>query len=467
MSVFRDDFLWGGAIAANQAEGAWNVDGKGPCTADYLYLGNYSDNDPALAIDPTQYYPTHEAIDFYHRYKEDIALMAEMGFKCFRFSIAWSRIFPNGDEEEPNEAGLKYYEDLVRTCHQFGIEPMVTLSHTETPIGLIKKYGGWRNRKMIDIFLHYAETMFKHLNTVRYWITFNEINFIFEEGMLVQNGGVTLQEGDNLKQLTWQVVHHQMVASARAVQLCHRYIPDAYIGAMMEGSLAYPISCKPEDVLATQKDNQDYTYTFLDVLIKGEYPKAWQAEMKQDHIQIETEPEDFVDLKKGVQNYIPFSYYCMRISSEEIQKSVQKKPVKNPFTETTDWGTTIDPIGLRYVLNDYYERYQLPCFIVENGLGAKDVLTEDYQVHDLYRIEFMRKHIEQMRLAVEDGVDVLGYTMWAAIDIVSQSKGEMSKRYSFIYVDRDDHGNGTGNRYRKDGFYWYQKVIATNGEDLG
>jgi 6-phospho-beta-glucosidase len=467
MGIFRKDFLWGGAIAANQAEGAWDEDGKGPCTADYLSFGNYEAPHPPLMIDPSKYYPTHEAVDFYHTYKEDIALMAEMGFKCFRFSVAWSRIFPNGDDAKPNEAGLRHYEDVVRTCQQYGIEPMVTLSHTETPTALIQKYGGWRNRKLIDLFSRYAEVLFKRLHTVKYWITFNEINFIFQEGMLVQNGGVTLHPSDDVKALTWQVLHHQLVAHARAVQLCHQYIPDAYIGAMMEGSLAYPSSCAPLDMVATLQDNQDYTYAFLDVLVHGEYPYSWQTGMTRDGIVIQTEPRDFEDLKKGIQNYIPFSYYCNRLSSREIQQKVLKKQEKNPYTETTDWGTSIDPEGLRYVLNDYYERYHLPLFVVENGLGARDVLTQDGRVHDSYRVDYMRRHIQQMKLAVEDGVDVMGYLMWSAIDLVSQSKGEMSKRYSFIYVDRDDQGKGSGKRYKKDGFYWYQKVIASNGEDLG
>lgn len=466
MREFRKDFLWGGAVAANQCEGAWDEDGKGADTSDFLYKENYSDNDIKLEIDSSRFYPTHKAIDFYHTYREDIALMAEMGFRCFRFSIAWSRIFPNGDEAEPSEAGLAHYEDVVATCREHGIEPLITLSHTETPIGLIRKYGGWRSRALIGFFERYAEACFKRLNTVRYWITFNEINFIFQDGMLVQNGGVTLREGENLRQLAYQCAHNQLVASARAVRLCHRYIPGAYINAMMEGGVAYPASCKPEDMIATQKDNQEYCYAFMDVLLKGEYPYCWTRAIEREGLQIETEPQDFTDLKEGVANYIPLSYYATRLSSQEIAREETKKSHPNPFTAKTQWGWTIDPIGLRYVLNDYYERYQVPCFIVENGLGAKDLLTEDHKVHDDYRIGFMRDNIRQMHLAVDDGVDVLGYTMWSAIDLVSQSKGEMSKRYSFIYVDINDDGSGTGRRYRKDGFYWFQRVIRSNGESL-
>ena len=466
MKKFRKDFLWGGAVAANQCEGSWNEDGKGADTSDFLYFGNYSANDVVFKIDESKYYPTHKAIDFYHTYKEDIKLMAEMGFKCFRFSIAWSRIFPNGDEDAPNEEGLKHYEDVISTCKSYGIEPLITLSHTETPVGLIQKYGGWRNRKLIQFFNHYTETCFKRFDNVKYWITFNEINFIFADGMLFQNGGVTLNNGENIKELCYQVLHNQLVANARSIKICHKYIPDAYINAMMEGGVSYSESCKPEDMIATLKDNQNYTYAFLDILINGKYPYSMLREIEQEGYNIETTPQDYLDIKEGTGNYIPLSYYSTRLTSEEIAKEITNKNHPNPFTEKTQWGWTIDAIGMRYVLNDYYQRYNVPCFIVENGLGAKDELTQDNKIHDEYRIKFMRENIKQMHLAVDDGVEVLGYTMWSAIDLVSQSKGEMSKRYSFIYVDINDDGTGSQKRIRKDGFDWYKRVIKSNGENL-
>jgi len=466
MKKFRKDFMWGGAVAANQCEGSWNEDGKGADTSDFLYFGNYSANDVVFRIDETKYYPTHKAIGFYHTYKEDIKLMAEMGFKCFRFSIAWSRIFPNGDEDTPNEKGLKHYEDVINTCKSYNIEPLITLSHTETPVGLIQKYGGWRNRKLIQFFNHYAETCFKRFNNVKYWITFNEINFIFADGMLFQNGGVTLKDGENIRELCYQVLHNQLVANARAIKTCHKYIPDAYINAMMEGGVSYSESCKPEDMIATLKDNQNYTYAFLDILINGKYPYSMVREIEQEGYNIETTPQDYLDIKEGTGNYIPLSYYSTRLTSEEIAKEKTNKNHPNPFTEKTQWGWTIDAIGMRYVLNDYYQRYNVPCFIVENGLGAKDELTQDNEIHDEYRVKFMRENIKQMHLAVDDGVEVLGYIMWSAIDLVSQSKGEMSKRYSFIYVDINDDGTGSQKRIKKDGFDWYNKVIKSNGENL-
>lgn len=468
MRAFNKDFLWGGALAANQCEGAYNEDGKGMCTADYLYQEIYSNNTIDFTIDPTKFYPTHKAIDFYHTYKEDIKLMAGMGYKCLRFSIAWSRIFPNGDDEEPNEAGLKFYEEVIQTCRQYNIEPLITLSHTETPAALIINYGGWRNRKLIDLFEKYATVCFKRFSTVKYWITFNEINFIFQEGMLVQNGGVILQENENIKEVRYQCAHNQLVANARAIKACHKYIPNAYINAMIEGSLAYPKTCRPQDMLASFQDNNEYSYLFLDVMLKGEYPFSWKREIERDQLHLLTEEQDFIDLKEGVGNYIPFTYYFSRIASEEMmqKKDATRVICKNPYLSLTEWGYVIDPIGLRIVLNEFYQRYNVPCFIVENGIGVKEELNENHTVQDPYRVDFIRKHIEQMRFAVDDGVEVLGYLMWAALDIVSQSKGEMCKRYSFIYVDINDDGSGSGKRYKKEGYDWYKKVIASNGEDL-
>ena len=474
MKSFSPDFLWGGAVAANQCEGAYLEDGKGLSTADLLNRETYGKDNIPLEIDPQKFYPTHSAIDFYHTYRDDIALLGEMGLKCFRISIPWSRIFPNGDDEKPNEEALKHYDDLFSCCTQYNIEPLVTLSHCEMPLAILKKYGGRKNRKVINLFAKYAETCFRRYGSkVKYWITFNEINYIFMQGYLYQNGGVILHEGENKEQLQYQVAYNQLVANARCVKLCHEIIPGAYISAMVEGSLGYYQSSKPEEILFALNDNRQYSYMFLDVLCKGEFPYDWHTAVRRNEIKIETDPADDELLRENTVDYIPISYYNSRISidpalicSSKDAASFSREAFKNPYLRQTDWGTVIDPVGLRIVLNDFYARYGKPLFIVENGMGAKDVLTAAKEVHDNYRIDYLREHIKQMRLAVDDGVNVIGYTVWGCIDLVSQSRGEMSKRYGFIYVDINDDGSGSRARYKKDSFFWYKKVIASNGEDL-
>lgn len=483
MKPFPADFLWGGAVAANQCEGAYLEDGKGLSTADILNSETYGKECLPLDIDPEKFYPTHEAIDFYHTYRSDIALLGEMGFKCFRMSIPWSRIFPNGDDEKPNESALAHYDDLFDCCHEHGIEPLVTLSHCEMPLEILKKYGGWKNRKVIDLFVKYAETCFRRYRSkVKYWITFNEINFIFMQGFLYQNGGVMLHSDENKKQLQYQVAYNQLVANAKCVKLCHEIIPNSLISAMVEGSLGYYGSSRPEEILFAQQDNRQYSYMFLDVLCKGKFPYYWYTDIEKDGIEIETNAADYEILRENTVDYIPISYYNSRMSVKPESAAEEKtlnsqtavsntsafgrESFKNPHLPRTDWGTTIDPIGFRIVLNDFYERYGKPIFVVENGIGAKDILTDSFEIHDSYRIDYIREHIKQMRLAIDDGVDVIGYTAWGCIDLVSQSRGEMSKRYGFIYVDINDDGTGTRARYKKDSFFWYQKVIAGNGENL-
>lgn len=463
MKEFRKDFLWGGAVAANQCEGAYLEDGKGLSTVDIMNPDTYGKDSFEIVMDDSKFYPYHTAIDFYHTYKEDIALFAEMGFKCFRLSIPWSRIYPNGDDAQPNEAGLKHYDDLFDECLKYGIEPLVTLSHCEMPLHLLQKYNGWVSRELIGLFVKYAETCFeRYKKKVKYWITFNEINFLFYPGMLFQNAGTILPQGADLKQYQYQAAHNQLVANALAVSACRRIIPGAYCGAMMEGGQAYPKTCRPIDVWNNLKDNREYSYAFLEVLVKGEFPYSWITDMKNNHIEIETRPEDYTALKEGVCNYIPFSYYGSRIGGDPDNN--ERRAENNPYCPQSEWGWPIDALGLRIVLNDLYMRYRLPLMIVENGLGAHDVLTEDGKVHDQYRIDYLRDHVYAMHQAVDDGVDVIGYTSWGPIDLLSQKMGEMSKRYGYIYVDLDDELKGTGKRYRKDSFYWYKKVIETNGE---
>ncbi len=473
---FRKDFLWGGAVAAHQLEGAYNVDGKGLSIVDVVTAGTREKKRRITdGIVSGEYYPNHEAIDFYHHYKEDIKLFAEMGFKCFRTSIAWSRIFPNGDETEPNEAGLQFYDKLFDECLKYGIQPVITLSHFEMPLHLVKKYGGWRSRRLIHFFVKFAEICFKrYKNKVKYWMTFNEINnqanFLNEESVYF-NSGIQYAKEEKKEEVMYQAAHYELVASAQAVKVGHEINPDFVIGCMIAMCPIYPYSCKPEDILMAEKAMQK-RYYFADVHVKGEYPcnilKYW--ERKQFHIDI-TE-EDLSILKQGCVDYIGFSYY-MSFAIDHKQNNPyydyieEEMLVKNPYVKASDWGWQIDPIGLRYSMNWFADRYCVPLFIVENGLGAYDKIEQDGTIADDYRIEYLREHIVQMKKAVEeDGIDLIGYTPWGCIDLVSAGTGEMDKRYGFIYVDKHNDQTGTLARSRKKSFYWYKKVIETNGENL-
>ena len=473
---FRKDFLWGGAVAAHQLEGAYNVDGKGLSIVDVVTAGTREKKRRITdGIVSGEYYPNHEAIDFYHHYKEDIKLLAEMGFKCFRTSIAWSRIFPNGDETEPNEAGLQFYDKLFDECLKYGIQPVITLSHFEMPLHLVKKYGGWRSRRLIHFFVKFAEICFKrYKNKVKYWMTFNEINnqanFLNEESVYF-NSGIQYAKEEKKEEVMYQAAHYELVASAQAVKVGHEINPDFVIGCMIAMCPIYPYSCKPEDILMAEKAMQK-RYYFADVHVKGEYPcnilKYW--ERKQFHIDI-TE-EDLSILKQGCVDYIGFSYY-MSFAIDYKQNNPyydyieEEMLVKNPYVKASDWGWQIDPIGLRYSMNWFADRYCVPLFIVENGLGAYDKIEQDGTIADDYRIEYLREHIVQMKKAVEeDGIDLIGYTPWGCIDLVSAGTGEMDKRYGFIYVDKHNDQTGTLARSRKKSFYWYKKVIETNGENL-
>lgn len=465
----KKDFLWGGAVAANQLEGAWDVDGKGPSTADYMTAGavnkarEYTDG-----IEPGKYYPSHDAIDFYHRYKEDIALFAEMGFKCFRTSINWTRIFPQGDEEMPNEAGLKFYDNLFDECLKYGIEPVVTISHYETPYGLVKKYGSWSNRKLIDFYVHYCETIFKrYKDKVKYWMTFNEINSIAFS--TETSAGIRIK-GQSFDQIAFQAAHHEFVASAKAVKLGHEINPNFKIGMMLLYPLTYADTCNPDDVVEAMK-TMDLSYYFSDVQVRGYYTPKNKNILKNKGVNLKVEQEDDEILREGKVDYIGFSYYMSNVASSNPDKQITGgniiSGIKNPYLKSTDWGWQIDPVGLRISLNNLYDRYQVPVFVVENGLGAVDKIESDGCINDYYRIDYLKAHIAELKKAVEiDGVDCMGYTPWGCIDLVSAGTGEMKKRYGFIYVDRDNEGHGTLKRYRKKSFYWYKDVINSNGEKL-
>ena len=475
--MLPDDFLWGGAVAAHQLEGAWDVDGRGPSVCDVLTGGAHGV--PRRITDGIvegERYPNHKGIDFYHTYKQDIALMAEMGFKCFRTSISWSRIFPRGDEQEPNEAGLKFYDDLFDELLKYGIQPVVTLSHFEMPYYLAKEYGGWVNRKLIDFFVHYAVTvMTRYHHKVKYWMTFNEINNQSNTDVDIfgwTNSGIRFSQFENPKKAMYQAVHHELLASALAVKKGHEIDPDLQIGCMCALVPFYPYSCRPEDVMMAQECMHERFY-FTDVHCRGHYGAYAKKEWEREGTAPEMQPQDEEILAQGRVDYIGISYYmsnAVRADVNRVNTDVNggnAHTVPNPYVKTSDWGWQIDPVGLRYTLNILYERYELPIFIVENGFGAVDHLNPDHTCDDSYRIEYLKAHIREMKNAVElDGVDVMGYTPWGCIDVVSFTTGELKKRYGFIYVDLNDDGSGSGARYKKKSFEWYRNVIRTNGEVL-
>lgn len=472
---FPEGFLWGGATAANQCEGGWNVDDRGLANVDVIPHG--LDRFPAmlgegtpLECDDGHYYPSHEAIDLYHHYKEDIALLAEMGFKVYRMSIAWTRIFPNGDEDESNETGLAFYENVFRECRAHGIEPLVTITHFDLPIHLIKEYGGWRSRKLIEFYKRLARTLFsRYKGLVRYWLTFNEINMILH--LPFMGAGLVFEEGESREQAKYLAAHNELVASAWATKIAHDIDPDIKVGCMLAAGSYYPYSCNPADVRDAQLRNQE-NYFFVDVQARGHYPAFALRRFEREGIDVGMTAEDEKILAENTVDFVSFSYYSSRCTAAEPPVDAEMagnafRGVKNPYLQASQWGWAIDPLGLRITMNDLYDRYQKPLFIVENGLGARDEVEEDGSINDDYRIDYLRAHIEAMRGAiVEDGVELWGYTTWGPIDLVSASTGEMSKRYGFVYVDRDDAGNGTLERRRKKSFCWYKKVIASNGADL-
>lgn len=425
------------------------------------------------------FYPSREAIDHYHRFKEDIKLFAEMGFKVYRFSIAWTRIFPNGDEKEPNEAGLKHYEEVIDECLKYGIEPLITISHYEVPFGLTKKFNSWVSREMIDCFLNYCRAIFtRYKGKVKYWLTFNEINSsitrigsLLNQGILndLENPTEFMNQPDNPQQ-RYQGLHHMFVASALAVKMAHEIDPNYKIGNMMLYSASYPLTCAPADVIKNQQFNRLVNYFCSDVQCRGEYPKYMDRYFSENNIRIKKEEGDDEILKNGTVDFYSFSYYMSSCQTSEDNQPVGAGNmiggVPNPYLKASDWGWQIDPMGLRYSLNEIYDRYHLPIIIVENGLGARDTIEADGSINDDYRIDYLRQHIVQMKEAVKDGVDLMGYTPWGCIDLVSASTGEYAKRYGFIYINRYDDGTGDFARMKKKSFYWYKNVIATNGEEL-
>ncbi|MDD2534914.1 MAG: glycoside hydrolase family 1 protein [Eubacteriales bacterium] len=463
---FPKGFLWGGAAAANQFEGAYNEDGKGLSIQDIMPHGVVG----APTVAPTLDNLKLVGIDFYHRYQEDIALFAEMGFKIFRTSIAWSRIYPNGDDAEPNEAGLQFYDDMIDALAKQGIQVMLTLSHYETPLNLAQKYNGWTDRRLIALFERYVRTVFnRYKGKVQYYLTFNEINSIFHFPLM--SAGILTPLADLSKQDLYQAIHHELVASALAVKLCHEIDPQAQIGNMILGLPSYPLTSNPDDVIAAMLKDRE-SLLFADVQVRGHYPAYAARFLREENVQLEIAPDDEAILRNTV-DFVSFSYYmsaCESKSGGEEAVGNLLLGKKNPYLKASEWGWQIDPQGLRYILNYFYDRYQKPLFIVENGLGAIDQLVDDGQggktVADDYRIDYMNDHLVQVAEAIADGVDLLGYTSWGCIDMVSASTAEMKKRYGFIYVDRNNDGSGTLDRYKKKSFDWYKAVIASNGQSL-
>jgi 6-phospho-beta-glucosidase len=473
---FKKDFFWGGATAAFQCEGAFDADGRGLANVDLLPLGPQrkaalSGVGVPLKLQKDLRYPSQKGVDHYHHYQEDIALFAEMGFKMYRMSISWTRIFPAGDEQTPNEAGLRFYENIFRECRRYGIEPLVTIAHYECPVHLIEKCGGWRSREMIGYYETYCRTLFqRYRGLVHYWIAFNEINQVMHAPFM--GAGLCFAEGEDPRPAEYAAAHHELLANALAVRIGHEIDPENKIGSMMAAGTTYPYSCDPADVLAAMEAEHG-EYFFSDVQCRGAYPAYFEKRLAREGIALSVTPDDRKLLRENTVDFVSFSYYATylvkakaKLSDEEASGNVRTS-VKNPYLSYTQWGWPVDPLGLRITLNALYDRYQLPLLISENGLGARDTLT-DGTVEDDYRIDYLRAHIRAMRDAVdEDGVDVIGYTMWGPIDLTAASTGEMEKRYGFIYVDADNYGNGSYARFRKKSFGWYRGVIASNGETLG
>lgn len=489
LKKFPSNFLWGGAIAANQTEGAWNEDNKSitvqDCMkfkADKLGIANFSklfetsrkELEMAQKSKNDNLFPKRHGIDFYHHYKSDIKLFAEMGFKTLRLSIQWARIYPDVDSNLPNEKGLKFYENVFKELHKYNIEPIVTLSHYEIPLQIVNKYHGWYSRKVIDLFVKYASTCFnRYKSLVKYWLTFNEVDAMIRHPLT--SGGLLKEDFQKMnipfEEAIYQAMHHQMIASAITTNLCHKIIPNSYVGCMLTKLLFYPYSQRPEDNLAAQHRMREI-YRYSDIQVFGQYPEFLKQEIINKGFNIETKPEDEMILKEGTVDFVSFSYYMSSLEAAnknglELAPGNTVNGVKNPYLNSSEWGWQSDPSGLRYSLIELYDRYRKPLFIIENGLGAKDKLENNGQIHDKYRMQYLKEHVEAMAKAINiDGVELMGYTWWGCIDLVSESTRQMSKRYGFIYVDLDDYGNGTYKRYKKDSFNYYKKIIASNGTDL-
>lgn len=488
---FPEGFLWGGDISAAQCEGAWNEGGKAPIEADYLLGGSkksmrfawYRLPDgaegktmqmagqlPAGAryiLQDGAFYPNHRSVDFYHRYREDIALFAELGIKAINLSVSWARIYPNGVAGGVNQKGLDYYRDLLTLCREHNIEPIVTLYKYDLPVFYLEDWGGWSNRALIDEYVTFATTCLKEFRGLaHYWITFNELNVL--KLMAKINPVATAED----RQRVYEESHNQLVASARVVAAGHEIDAENKLGCMCAGMFGYTYTSDPIDAALVQRGAQDDFYYFADTIVRGAYPSFAVRTREADGATLDISEEDAAALQAGKADFLPFSYYatsCRTIHGEGLDRAkgnLVLSSVKNPYLETSAWGWQIDAEGLKTFLHELYDRYQIPLLIAENGLGVDECPDERGRIHDDYRIDYLGKHLVKAGEAIDEGVDLIGYTMWSLIDLVSFSSGELKKRYGLIYVDADDEGNGTFDRLRKDSFYWYQRVISTNGKEL-
>ncbi|MFB5679984.1 glycoside hydrolase family 1 protein [Paenibacillus terreus] len=476
MKEIGKDFLWGGAIAANQAEGAYNRDGRGLSTADIqpfisgadpvdLHFNDLDSSTYEKYRNGAYFYPKRQGVHFYDRYKEYIDALAEMHVKTLRLSISWSRIFPNGDDAEPNELGLAFYDRLFEYMKSKNIEPIVTIFHYEMPLNLVDKYGGWANRELIDLFVNYGQTVLnRYQHVVKYWIIINQINLIHKEAFA--SLGILKDQADHYEQAKFQAIHHQFVASAKITEFAHQLSPTLQMGMMLADTLTVPYSCDPADVkLNFQRNRMQYFYS--DVLLRGEYPEYALTYFEDHNIRLEITESEKELLRNNTADFLAVSYYWSNTVKAGENTMDPNSTVKNPYLKENRWGWSINASGLYLCVSKYWDRYRVPMMIAENGIGFRDVLTADCKVHDNYRIEYHQEHIKALLEAVREGANVFAYCTWAPFDIISAGTAEMTKRYGFIYVDYDDEGNGSGEFHYKDSFYWYRHVIDSNGQDLG
>lgn len=466
-------FFWGGATSAAQSEGNYLADGRQPSNFDFLPLDDRRlkavyKNQSASILESRgdEIYPGRNGNDFYHHYQEDIALLKELGANSFRFSISWSRIFPTGEEEEPNEAGLLFYENILTELERLQMEPIVTLSHFEIPLHLVKKYNGWENRKVVELFLHYAETVMQRFKgRIKYWIPFNEMNMVLHIPFI--GGGILFEKGKDNLSIQYQAGHHQLLANALTIEAGKRLDPDNQFGAMLAAGKTYAYTCDPKDVFAALQQEKE-NLLFSDVQVFGEYPRFFSHFIKDKQLNLTIYPADRKTLQENTVDFVSFSYYssaCTAAEENGIDRVATNgyTTLRNPYLPKAKSVWQDDPLGLRITLNQLQDRYHKPLFIVENGIGTQDDFV-DGEVHDDYRIHYLKEHVKNMKLAMEeDGIDLMGYLMWGIIDLPSVSEGKISKRYGVIYVDQDDENNGSHQRYKKDSFAFYQKVIASNG----